>query len=81
MKFLKNSFVILIGTDGNIGIAVDAIKAARSGHHFLSVTKQGLSAIVETDVINCLKFRKYLFIFDFNCLIIYTRVMKAVTLF
>ncbi|CAB4385295.1 unnamed protein product [Rhizophagus irregularis] len=37
------------GTDGNIGIAVDAIKAARSGHHFLSVTKQGLSAIVETD--------------------------------
>ena len=36
------------GTDGNISIAVDAIRAASSGHHFLSVTKQGLSAIVET---------------------------------
>ncbi|CAG8433283.1 4164_t:CDS:10 [Diversispora eburnea] len=37
------------GTDGSITIAVDAIKAASSGHHFLSVTKQGLSAIVETN--------------------------------
>ncbi|RHZ68895.1 hypothetical protein Glove_292g63 [Diversispora epigaea] len=37
------------GTDGSISIAVDAIKAAGSGHHFLSVTKQGLSAIVETN--------------------------------
>ena len=37
------------GTDGSIDIAVDAIKAAGSGHTFLSVTKQGLSAIVETD--------------------------------
>ncbi|KAK8853389.1 3-deoxy-7-phosphoheptulonate synthase [Kwoniella newhampshirensis] len=36
------------GTDGSIDIAVDAIKAAGSGHTFLSVTKQGLSAIVET---------------------------------
>ena len=35
--------------DGSIGIAVDAIKAASSGHTFLSVTKQGLSAIVETE--------------------------------
>jgi 3-deoxy-7-phosphoheptulonate synthase len=34
--------------DGSIDIAVDAIKAAGSGHTFLSVTKQGLSAIVET---------------------------------
>jgi 3-deoxy-7-phosphoheptulonate synthase len=34
--------------DGSIDIAVDAIKAASSGHTFLSVTKQGLSAIVET---------------------------------
>ncbi|CAI2177808.1 689_t:CDS:10 [Funneliformis geosporum] len=41
------------GTDGNIGIAVDAIKAAGSGHHFLSVTKQGLSAIVATDGNDC----------------------------
>ncbi|KAL0255221.1 3-deoxy-7-phosphoheptulonate synthase [Cryptococcus tetragattii IND107] len=37
------------GTDGSIGIAIDAIKAAGSGHTFLSVTKQGLSAIVETE--------------------------------
>lgn len=36
------------GTDGNIRIAVDAIKAAASPHHFLSVTKEGLSAIVST---------------------------------
>ncbi|KAJ3320767.1 hypothetical protein HDV06_005060 [Boothiomyces sp. JEL0866] len=36
------------GTDGNITVAVDAIRAASSGHNFLSVTKQGLSAIVET---------------------------------
>ena len=28
---------------------MDAIKAAGSGHTFLSVTKQGLSAIVETE--------------------------------
>ncbi len=36
------------GTDGNIQIALDAIRAARGQHHFLSVTKQGLSAIVTT---------------------------------
>ncbi len=36
------------GTDGNIRIAVDAIKAARHPHHFLSVTKGGHSAIVST---------------------------------
>lgn len=36
------------GTDGSIAIAVDAISAAAHGHHFLSVTKQGLSAIVTT---------------------------------
>lgn len=36
------------GTDGNIKIAVDAIKAARHPHHFLSVTKGGHSAIVST---------------------------------
>ena len=36
------------GTDGNIQIALDAIRAARDPHHFLSVTKQGLSAIVST---------------------------------
>ncbi|MEC5400275.1 3-deoxy-7-phosphoheptulonate synthase AroG [Uliginosibacterium sp. H1] len=36
------------GTDGNVKIAVDAIKAAASPHHFLSVTKAGHSAIVST---------------------------------
>lgn len=36
------------GTDGSVRIAVDAIKSSSSSHHFLSVTKQGISAIVET---------------------------------
>jgi 3-deoxy-7-phosphoheptulonate synthase len=36
------------GTDGNVRIAIDAIKAAREPHHFLSVTKSGRSAIVST---------------------------------
>ena len=36
------------GTDGNTRIAVEAIKAAASPHHFLSVTKGGHSAIVST---------------------------------
>ncbi len=36
------------GTDGNVRIAVDAIKAAQAPHHFLSVTKAGHSAIVST---------------------------------
>ena len=36
------------GTDGNIRIALDAIRAAQAPHHFLSVTKDGHSAIVST---------------------------------
>ncbi|MDE1513955.1 MULTISPECIES: 3-deoxy-7-phosphoheptulonate synthase AroG [Vibrio] len=36
------------GTDGNIKIAADAIRSAGASHHFLSVTKFGHSAIVET---------------------------------
>lgn len=36
------------GTDGNIKIAIDAIGAAAGSHHFLSVTKFGHAAIVET---------------------------------
>ncbi|CAO1629319.1 unnamed protein product [Parajaminaea phylloscopi] len=36
------------GTDGSIQVAVDAIKSSSSPHSFLSVTKQGISAIVET---------------------------------
>lgn len=37
------------GTDGNIRIAIDAILAARRGHHFLSVHKNGQVATVETN--------------------------------
>lgn len=36
------------GTDGNLKIAIDAIRAACQPHHFLSVTKFGHSAIVNT---------------------------------
>jgi 3-deoxy-7-phosphoheptulonate synthase len=36
------------GTDGSVQIAVDAIGAARHPHHFLSVTKQSIAAIVST---------------------------------
>jgi len=36
-------------TDGTVGIAIDACRAARSGHVFLSVGKEGLSSIVETE--------------------------------
>lgn len=35
-------------TDGGIKIAIDAINSAMSPHHFLSVTKQGRSAIFST---------------------------------
>ncbi len=37
------------GTDGNLGIAFDAVKAASKPHNFLSVTKGGHSAIVTTN--------------------------------
>jgi 3-deoxy-7-phosphoheptulonate synthase len=36
------------GTSGAVQIAVDAVRSAASPHHFLSVTKQGLAAIVST---------------------------------
>jgi 3-deoxy-7-phosphoheptulonate synthase len=36
------------GTNGDIQIAVDAIRSAQSSHHFLSMTKQGITAIFET---------------------------------
>ncbi len=36
------------GTDGGVQVAVDAILSARHPHHFLSVTKQGVAAIVAT---------------------------------
>jgi len=35
-------------TDGDVQVAVDAIKSASQPHHFLSVTKQGHSAIFQT---------------------------------
>jgi 3-deoxy-7-phosphoheptulonate synthase len=36
------------GTDGNVHVAVDAVRAAAQPHHFLAVTKQGRSAIAAT---------------------------------
>lgn len=36
------------GTDGSLGVAVDAVLAARAQHCFLGVTKQGLAAIAHT---------------------------------
>lgn len=36
------------GTDGSIGIAVDAMKSSSSPHAFMGVTDQGLAAIVKT---------------------------------
>jgi 3-deoxy-7-phosphoheptulonate synthase len=36
------------GTDGTLGLAIDAIGAVRHPHHFLSVTKPGVVAIVGT---------------------------------
>ena len=36
------------GTDGNVQIAVDAVNAASHPHHFLTITKQGISAIATT---------------------------------
>ncbi|KAG0688278.1 3-deoxy-7-phosphoheptulonate synthase [Pichia californica] len=37
------------GTDGSLGVAIDAIRAASHPHHFLSVTKPGIVAIVGTE--------------------------------
>ena len=36
------------GTDGNLRIAVDAVKSAAQPHHFMAVTKAGRSAIAAT---------------------------------
>ena len=35
-------------TDGNVKIAVDAVRAASQPHHFMAVTKNGLSAVAAT---------------------------------
>ncbi len=37
------------GTDGNVKIAIDAVRAASQPHNFLGVTKGGISAIVSTN--------------------------------
>jgi 3-deoxy-7-phosphoheptulonate synthase len=36
------------GTDGGVQVAIDAIRTAKTPHHFLSVTKEGHSAIIST---------------------------------
>ncbi|MBN9008816.1 MAG: 3-deoxy-7-phosphoheptulonate synthase [Rhizobiales bacterium] len=36
------------GTDGNVQIAIDAVKSASAPHHFLAVTKEGHAAIAST---------------------------------
>lgn len=36
------------GTDGSLIVAIDAVGAAASKHHFMGVTKQGLAAITRT---------------------------------
>ena len=36
------------GTTGNLQIAIDGVRASAHPHHFLSVTKQGVAAIVAT---------------------------------
>lgn len=36
------------GTNGDIKIAVDAVRASKSSHHFLGVTNEGTTAIFET---------------------------------
>jgi 3-deoxy-7-phosphoheptulonate synthase len=36
------------GTDGNMQVALDGIRSSGHPHHFLSVTKQGVAAIVAT---------------------------------
>lgn len=41
------------GTSGDVQVAIDAVEAARHVHQFLSVTKQGISAIVGTTGNDC----------------------------
>lgn len=36
------------GTDGTVGVALDAVQAASYPHHFMGVTKQGVAAITTT---------------------------------
>ncbi|XP_006455781.1 3-deoxy-7-phosphoheptulonate synthase [Agaricus bisporus var. bisporus H97] len=36
------------GTDGNVGVAIDAMQSSSNPHAFMGVTEQGLAAIVKT---------------------------------
>ncbi|CCH46030.1 Phospho-2-dehydro-3-deoxyheptonate aldolase [Wickerhamomyces ciferrii] len=36
------------GTDGTLGVALDAVQAASAPHHFMGVTKHGIAAITTT---------------------------------
>jgi 3-deoxy-7-phosphoheptulonate synthase len=36
------------GTDGSLGVAVNALQSVRSPHHFLGITQQGQSAVFRT---------------------------------
>ena len=54
------------GTDGSLQIAIDAMNAARHSHSFLSVTKEGKSAIFNTSGNN-------------DCHIIHREVTKKLT--
>jgi 3-deoxy-7-phosphoheptulonate synthase len=36
------------GTDGSLGVAVNALQSARSPHHFLGITESGQSAVLRT---------------------------------
>lgn len=36
------------GTDGSLGVAIDAVGAAAAPHHFMGITKSGLAAITKT---------------------------------
>jgi 3-deoxy-7-phosphoheptulonate synthase len=37
------------GTDGTVQVAIDGVRSSAHPHHFLSVTKQGVAAIVSTN--------------------------------
>jgi 3-deoxy-7-phosphoheptulonate synthase len=36
------------GTDGSLGVAINALKSARQGHHFLGINQDGRSAVFQT---------------------------------
>jgi 3-deoxy-7-phosphoheptulonate synthase len=64
-------------TDGSVGIAVDACRAARNGHVFLSVGKEGLSSIIETTV----RFYVYFILYPFNIFFGWSIVDREILMF